>query len=193
MWSAYCATECQSRETCDDFGAVLANLPSVSPELPEISPEQFSLWLSVRLTVLIEGESLVLYDPAFGYLDLLKVALRRLKDSQAAQLYVITAWNPRAIARDGYSNRVALAELLLYLYDAGVECFPSCGSGTDWFEPGTAFFSADPEFARAVARRFGQLGYYRFDEFGGYCVDVTGKFHDSALGGSPRQVQSGAS
>ena len=170
----------------------LANLQRMSPESPGVSAEQFSLWLRVRLKVRIQGESLVLYDPTLGYGDYSRLLWQGFTETRSRQLYVLTAWNPSATARDSYSNRVAQAELLLYLFDAGMQCFPSCGSGPDWFEPGTAFFSEDPGLARAVALRFGQFGYYRFGESGGYCVDATGKFQDSPLGGSPRENQSGA-
>lgn len=129
----------------------------------------------------IRERTLALFDPTQGYRDLAEAFRACPRGVEDAQLFLITAWNPGAVARSSHHNRIAMAELLLFLAQAGVENFPSAGSAGTWYEPGVAFFASDDELALEVARRFGQLGYYRFNRERGYCIDVTGTFSTAAL------------
>ncbi|MDA8373827.1 MAG: DUF3293 domain-containing protein [Actinomycetota bacterium] len=146
-----------------------------------------ALWTRVRVEVVISEKVLVVFDPDQGYRDL--AAAFEMGGAPVDELlWVITAWNPGALEREARVNRLSQARMLLQLARAGVGFFPSKGSAEGWEEPGTAFFSPTEERVAALAKRFGQLGYYRFSRTEGFCVDAGGHFPPARLLGSGKEV-----
>ncbi len=155
----------------------------MAEEMAATTGALMALWTRVRVEVVITGKVLVVFDPDQGYRDL--AAAFEMGGALADELlWVITAWNPGALEREARVNRLSQARMLLKLARAGVGFFPSKGAAEGWEEPGTAFFSPSEERAAALAKCFGQLGYYGFSHTEGFCVDAGGYFPPARLLGS---------
>jgi len=82
-----------------------------------------------------------------------------LARSGARAWVVLTAWNPGSVQRSEEENAAAQRELAAALDRAGLLAWPARGEspGRDWMEESLCVLDLDPEQARALARRFGQM------------------------------------
>lgn len=83
----------------------------------------------------------------------------RLAGSGSRAWVVVTAWNPGSVPRSEQENAAAQRALSETLERAGLVAWPARGEspGREWAEESLCVLDLDPEQARALARRFGQL------------------------------------
>ncbi|HUM11513.1 MAG TPA: DUF3293 domain-containing protein [Myxococcaceae bacterium] len=92
----------------------------------------------------------------------------QLAEARGSRWVVLTAWNPGSVRCTEAENTAAQGELGATLRRAGLVAWPARGEspGRDWMEESLCVLDLDPEQARALARRFGQVAVVQ-GELGG--------------------------
>lgn len=91
---------------------------------------------------------------------------------------VVTACNPGARVASDADNLAATARLDAHLAEAGVESFVVVGTSRDFShrEPGRGFATRDLDGVAALARRFGQVGFFWVERgLVLVCTDASGR------------------